>query len=113
MEKYSCGLPFLCRRVERKNMPADYAKNGSPGKRVGLHYRHFEGLFEGRCLQTQRIAHRRFFKRYPNPRSRARLLQTAKLTNADREGRRCVSRRHYCAVESKWERVGPGIGVVE
>src|SRR5216110_496201 len=79
MEKYSCGLPFLCRRVERKNMPAGYAKNGSPGKRVGLHYRHFEGLFEGRCLQTQRIAHRRFFKRYPNPRSRVSKKRAARF----------------------------------
>src|SRR5258708_16688962 len=71
MEKYSCDLPFFLRRVERKNMPADYAKISERGKRVGLHYSQFELFFEVRSLENQTVALEKFLHRYPNPRSRA------------------------------------------
>src|SRR5437879_2586699 len=72
IEKDSCSLPFFLRRMERKNMAPDYANFSECGKGVGLHYRHFQGFFEGRWVETQTVALEKFLDHWSNPRSRAK-----------------------------------------
>src|SRR6266536_2295007 len=55
MEKYSCSLPSFFRKVERKNMAANYAKIRDGGKGVGLHYRAFEGFSRVVALNLRQL----------------------------------------------------------
>src|SRR6266545_4225551 len=55
MEKYSCSLPSFFRKVERKNMAANYAKIRDGGKGAGLHYRAFEGFSRVVALNLRQL----------------------------------------------------------
>src|SRR5438309_8507129 len=55
MGKYSCSLPSFFRKVERKNMAANYAKIRDGGKGAGLHYRTFKGFSKVVALKLRKL----------------------------------------------------------
>src|SRR6266545_2591509 len=50
-----CFLPSFFRKVERKNMAANYAKIRVGGKGAGLHYRTFEGFSKLLALKLRKL----------------------------------------------------------
>jgi len=48
-------LPSFFRKVERKNMAANYAKIRDGGKGAGLHYRTFEGFSKVVALKLRQL----------------------------------------------------------